>query len=78
MSPEIATSLNTDVPFSLSRIIMSGLVFGIVLSFIIIIVIIVVIIKRKIYCCEGFQTVPACPFGKGRREAKINIAKIRT
>jgi hypothetical protein len=56
---------------------MSGLVFGIVLSFIIIIVIIVVIIKRKIYCCEGFQTVPACPFGKGRREAKINIAKIR-
>jgi len=49
---------------------MSGLLLGIVLSFII-------IIKRKIYCCEGFQAVPACPFGKGRREAKINIAQRR-
>ena len=32
LSPEIATSINTHVPFSLSRIIMSGLLLGIVLS----------------------------------------------
>ena len=32
LSPEIATSLNTHVPFSLSRFIMSGLLLGIVLS----------------------------------------------
>ena len=32
LSPEIATSINIDVPFSLSRIIMSGLLLGIVLS----------------------------------------------
>jgi len=32
LSPEIATSINMDVPFSLSRIIMSGLLLGIVLS----------------------------------------------
>ena len=32
LSPEIATSLNIHVPFSLSRIIMSGLLLGIVLS----------------------------------------------
>ena len=33
LSPEIATSINTHVPFSLSRIMMSGLLLGIVLSF---------------------------------------------
>ena len=32
LSPEIATSFNIHVPFSLSRIIMSGLLLGIVLS----------------------------------------------
>jgi hypothetical protein len=32
LSPEIATSINIHVPFSLSRIIMSGLLLGIVLS----------------------------------------------
>jgi len=32
LSPEITTSINTHVPFSLSRIIMSGLLLGIVLS----------------------------------------------
>ena len=32
LSPEIATSINIFVPFSLSRIIMSGLLLGIVLS----------------------------------------------
>ena len=32
LSPEIATSINMHVPFSLSRIIMSGLLLGIVLS----------------------------------------------
>ena len=32
LSPEIATSINTHVPFTLPRIIMSGLLFGIVLS----------------------------------------------
>ena len=31
-SPEIATSINIHVPFSLSRILMSGLLLGIVLS----------------------------------------------
>ena len=33
LSPEIATSINIHVPFSLSRIIMSGLLLGIVLLF---------------------------------------------
>ena len=33
--------------------------------------------KRKFYCCEGFQALPACPFGNGRLEAKMNIAKRR-
>jgi len=33
--------------------------------------------EEKIYCCEGFQAVPACPFGKGRLEAKMNIVKRR-
>ena len=32
LSPEIATSINIHVPFSLSRIAMSGLLFGILLS----------------------------------------------
>ena len=32
LSPEIAESINIHVPFSLSRIIMSGLLLGIVLS----------------------------------------------
>ena len=32
LSPEIATSINIHDPFSLSKIIMSGLLFGIVLS----------------------------------------------
>ena len=32
LSPEIAKSINIHVPFSLSRIIMSGLLLGIVLS----------------------------------------------
>jgi hypothetical protein len=32
LSPEIATSINMHVPFSLSQIIMSGLLLGIVLS----------------------------------------------
>jgi len=32
LSPEIATSINIHVPFSLSRIMMSGLLLGIVLS----------------------------------------------
>jgi len=32
LSPEIATSINTHVPFSLSRIIRSGVLLGIVLS----------------------------------------------
>ena len=32
LSPEIATSINIHVPFSLSRIIISGLLLGIVLS----------------------------------------------
>ena len=32
LSPEIATSINIHFPFSLSRIIMSGLLLGIVLS----------------------------------------------
>jgi len=32
LSPEIATSVNMHVPFSLSQIIMSGLLLGIVLS----------------------------------------------
>ena len=32
LSPEIATSINIHVPFSLSRIIMSGLLLGTVLS----------------------------------------------
>ena len=32
LSPESATSINIHVPFSLSRIIMSGLLLGIVLS----------------------------------------------
>jgi len=32
LSPEIATSINLHVPFSLPRIIMSGLLLGIVLS----------------------------------------------
>ena len=32
LSPEIATSINIHVPFSLSRIIMSGLLVGIILS----------------------------------------------
>jgi hypothetical protein len=35
LSPEIATSINIHVPFSLSRIIISGLLFGIVLSVVI-------------------------------------------
>jgi hydrogenase/urease accessory protein HupE len=48
LSPEIATSINVHVPFSLSRIIMSGLLLGIVLSvctcwFIVIIIIIIII-----------------------------------
>ena len=33
LSPEIAMSINTHVPFSLSRIIMSGLLLGIILLF---------------------------------------------
>jgi hypothetical protein len=32
LSPEIATSINMQVPFSLSQIIMSGFLLGIVLS----------------------------------------------
>ena len=32
LSPEIATSINIHVPFSLSRVIMSGLLLGVVLS----------------------------------------------
>jgi hypothetical protein len=32
LSPEIATSINMHVPFSLSQIIMFGLLMGIVLS----------------------------------------------
>ena len=35
LSPEIATSINTHVPASLSRIIMSGLLLGMVLSVIV-------------------------------------------
>ena len=35
LSPEIATSINMHVPFSLSRIIMSGFLLGIVLSVVI-------------------------------------------
>jgi len=31
--------------------------------------------EEKIYCCDGFQAVPACPFGKGKLEVKMNIAK---
>jgi hypothetical protein len=31
LSPQIATSINTHVPFSLSRIVMSGLLLGTVL-----------------------------------------------
>jgi hypothetical protein len=27
---------------------------------------------------KSFQAVPACPFGKGKLEAKMNIAKRRT
>jgi len=47
LSPEIATSINIYVPFPLSRIIMSGLLLGIVLSvctFIIIIITIIIIV----------------------------------
>jgi hypothetical protein len=40
LSPEIATSINIHVPFSLSHIIISGLLLGIVLSVCIIIIII--------------------------------------
>ena len=48
LSPEIATAINIHVPFSLSRILMSGLFLGIVLSvcnFIIIIIIVIIIIN---------------------------------
>ena len=52
LSPEITTSINMHVPFSLSRIITSGLLLGIVLSVctcwfhnVVIIIIIIIIIK---------------------------------
>ena len=60
LSPEIATSINILVPFSLSRIIMSGLLLGIVLLLLflllllllllllIIIIIIIIIIRRHV------------------------------
>ena len=44
LSPGIATSINMHVLFSLSRIIMSGLLLGIVLSVIIIIIIIILLL----------------------------------
>ena len=55
LSPEIATSINIHIPFSLSRIIVSGLLLGIVLSvctcwfqnMVIIIIIIIIIIIRE-------------------------------
>jgi len=47
LSPEIATSINIHVPFSLSHIIISGLLLGIVLSVCIIIIIIIIIISGR-------------------------------
>ena len=44
LSPEIATSINIHVLFSLTRIVMSGLLLGMVLSVIIIIIIIIITI----------------------------------
>ena len=52
LSPGIATSINMHVLFSLTRIVMSGLLLGIVLSvctcFIIIIIIIIIIIMQRL------------------------------
>ena len=48
LSPEITTSINIHVPFSLSRIIMSGLLLGMVLS---------------VWTCwfHSMVTLPSCP-----------------
>ena len=47
LSPEMVTSIGMHVLFSLSRIILSGLLLGIVLSVIIIIIIIIIIIHLQ-------------------------------
>ena len=47
LSPEIPTSINIHVPFSLSRIIMSGLLLGIILSICIINIVIISIIEKR-------------------------------
>jgi len=51
LSPEIAMSLNIHVPFSLSRIIMSGLLLGILLSVCLLLLLLIIIIIIISICC---------------------------
>ena len=53
LSPEIATSINIHVPFSLSRIIMTGLLLLIVVSLFIIIIITSKELLKERFCLYG-------------------------
>ena len=54
LSSEIATSINIHVPFSLSRIIMSGLLLGIVLSGLLLLLFLLLLYDMDVSCHRPF------------------------